>query len=85
MTALNKFSLQILLLFSIIILSIFGLILLYSATNQNIDIVYRQGQDYFCFFLMILISFSDANRIKIFSLYIYYMHFITSYNSILGP
>ena len=52
MTALNKFSLSdSLLFFSIIILSIFGLILLYSATNQNIDIVYRQGTRlFFCFF-----------------------------------
>lgn len=73
MIALNKFSLSdSLLFFSIIILSIFGLILLYSATNQNIDIVYRQGTRlFFCFFLMILISFSDANRIKIISPYIY--------------
>ena len=73
MSTLNRFGLtDSLLFFSIVLLSAFGLILLYSATNQNIDIVYRQGTRLiFCFFLMILISFSDANRIKIISPYMY--------------
>ena len=73
MSTLNRFGLtDSLLFFSIVLLSAFGLILLYSATNQNIDIVYRQGTRLiFCFFLMILISFSDANRIKLISPYMY--------------
>jgi|TARA_B100001059_G_scaffold16428_1_gene13531 rod shape determining protein RodA len=60
------------LLFSIIVLSSFGLILLYSATNQDLDIVYRQGARLiFCFCLMLLIGFTDINKVKSISPYIY--------------
>tara|TARA_B100001996_G_scaffold363009_1_gene330955 strand:+ start:1494 stop:2570 length:1077 start_codon:yes stop_codon:yes gene_type:complete len=61
-----------LLFVSIIILSIFGLLLLYSATNQDIDIVFRQGTRlFFCFVLMLLVSTIDVNKIKFISPYIY--------------
>ena len=46
-----------LLFFSIIIISIFGLTLLYSATNQDIDIVIRQGAK-----IIILFYPNDDNR-----------------------
>ena len=61
------------LLFSIIIIiSILGLTILYSATNENIDVVIRQGTRLiFCFFLMILVSSNDINRIRFISPYIY--------------
>jgi len=61
------------LLFSIIIIiSILGLTILYSATNENIDVVIRQGTRLiFCFFLMILVSSIDINRIRFISPYIY--------------
>ena len=56
----------------IIFLSFFGLILLYSATNQNIDIVFRQGTRLiFCFILMFIISLIDINKLKNMSPYIY--------------
>ena len=56
----------------IIFLSFFGLMLLYSATNQNIDIVYRQGTRLiFCLILMCLISLLDINKLKNFSPYVY--------------
>ncbi|MDB2461335.1 rod shape-determining protein RodA [Gammaproteobacteria bacterium] len=61
-----------LLFFSIIIISIFGLTLLYSATNQDIDIIIRQGVRLsFCFILMIIISLIDINKIKLIAPYIY--------------
>jgi len=61
-----------LLFVSIIIISLFGLILLYSATNQDIDVVFRQGTRLiFCFILMLLVSTIDINRIKLISPYIY--------------
>jgi len=53
-------------------LSFFGLVLLYSATNQNIDVVFRQGSRLiFCFVLMFLISLVDINKIKSISPYVY--------------
>ena len=56
----------------IVFLSFFGLVLLYSATNQNIDVVFRQGSRLiFCFVLMFLISFVDINKIKSMSPYVY--------------
>ena len=61
-----------LLFFSIIIISIFGLTLLYSATNQDIDIVIRQGvRLLFCFILMMIIGLIDINKIKIIAPYLY--------------
>ena len=61
-----------LLFFSIIIISIFGLTLLYSATNQDIDIVIRQGARLlFCFILMMIIGLIDINKIKIIAPYLY--------------
>ena len=61
-----------LLFFSIIIISIFGLTLLYSATNQDIDIVIRQGARLlFCFILMMIIGQIDINKIKIIAPYLY--------------
>tara|TARA_B100000768_G_C11257873_1_gene367301 strand:- start:493 stop:1569 length:1077 start_codon:yes stop_codon:yes gene_type:complete len=61
-----------LLFFSIIIISVFGLILLYSATNQDIDIVIRQATRLlFCFILMLLIGVIDINKIKMIAPYIY--------------
>ena len=66
-----------LLFFSIIIISIFGLTLLYSATNQDIDIVIRQGARLlFCFILMIIISAIDINKIKIISPYIIFYYIL---------
>ena len=56
----------------IIFLSLFGLVLLYSATNQNIDLVYRQSiRLFFCFVLMLVISCIDYNKLKSLSPYIY--------------
>ena len=50
----------------------FGLVLLYSATNQNIDVDFRQGSRLiFCFVLMFLISLVDINKIKSMSPYVY--------------
>jgi len=61
-----------LLFVSIIIISTFGLLLLYSATNQDIDVVFRQGTRlFFCFILMLLVSTIDINKIKFISPYIY--------------
>ena len=61
-----------LLFLSIIIISIFGLILLYSATNQDIDIVTRQATRlFFCFILMLIIGVIDINKIKMVAPYIY--------------
>ena len=61
-----------LLFFSIIIISVFGLTLLYSATNQDIDIVIRQGVRLsFCFILMMIIGLIDINKIKIIAPYLY--------------
>lgn len=61
-----------LLFFSIIIISVFGLTLLYSATNQDIDIVIRQGARLsFCFILMMIIGLIDINKIKIIAPYLY--------------
>ena len=73
MNIINRFSLSdSLLFFSIIILSTFGLFLLFSATNENMDTVLRQGTRLiFCFIFMVLISFSDANKIKQISPYVY--------------
>ena len=56
----------------IVILSLFGLVLLYSATNQNIDLLYRQSiRLFFCFALMLAISCIDFNKLKSLSPYIY--------------
>ena len=60
-------------LFSLIVLiSIFGLILLYSATNQDIDVVIKQGTKLiFCFSLMLLIGSININKLKYLTPYIY--------------
>jgi rod shape determining protein RodA len=60
-------------LFSLIVLiSIFGLILLYSATNQDIDVVIKQGTKLiFCFSLMLLIGSIDINKLKSLTPYVY--------------
>ena len=60
-------------LFSLIVLiSIFGLTLLYSATNQDIDVVIKQGTKLiFCFSLMLLIGSIDINKLKSLTPYIY--------------
>ena len=56
----------------IVFLSLFGLVLLYSATNQNIDLLYRQSiRLFFCFALMLGISCIDYNKLKSYSPYIY--------------
>lgn len=56
----------------IIIISIFGLMLLYSATNQDIDIVIRQGTRLgFCFIIMLIISSLDYNKLKLLTPYLY--------------
>ena len=56
----------------IIFLSFFGLVLLYSATNQDIDLLYRQSiRLFFCFFLMYVISCTDINKLRSMSPYIY--------------
>ena len=61
-----------LLFLAIIIVSLLGLTILYSATNENLDVVIRQGTRLiFCFFLMLFISSFDINRLKIISPYIY--------------
>lgn len=70
----NKFiGLTDLLLFVfIVILSLVGLAILYSATNQNLDIVLRQGSRLlFCFILMLLICYINHNKLKVFTPYIY--------------
>ena len=57
---------------SIICISFFGLILLYSATNQDIDLVFRQGTRLgFCFILMFMIGSININHIKMIAPYIY--------------
>lgn len=56
----------------IIIISIFGLALLYSATNQDIDVVIRQGTRLgFCFIIMLIISTLDYNKLKLLTPYLY--------------
>ena len=61
-----------LLFLSIVIISILGLTLLYTATNQDIDIVIRQATRLsFCFILMIIIGVIDINKIKMIAPYIY--------------
>ena len=61
-----------LLFLAIIIVSFLGLTILYSATNENIDVVIRQGTRLiFCFLLMLFISSIDINRLKLISPYIY--------------
>ena len=61
-----------LLFLSIVIISILGLTLLYTATNQDIDIVIRQATRLlFCFTLMIIIGAIDINKIKMIAPYIY--------------
>ena len=61
-----------LLFLTIIIVSLLGLTILYSATNENLDVVIRQGTRLiFCFFLMLFISSLDINRLKIISPYVY--------------
>ena len=56
----------------IIFLSLFGLVLLYSATNQDIDLLFRQSTRlFFCFFLMLIISCIDINKLRTLSPYIY--------------
>ena len=69
----NLIGLTDLLLFIfIVILSLVGLAILYSATNQNLDIVLRQSSRLlFCFVLMLSICFIDTNKLKIFTPYIY--------------
>ena len=61
------------LLFALIVLiSAFGLILLYSATNQDIDIVIKQGTKLsFCFVLMLIIGSININKLKLLTPYIY--------------
>ena len=61
------------LLFALIVLiSAFGLILLYSATNQDIDIVIKQGIKLaFCFVLMLIIGSININKLKLLTPYIY--------------
>ena len=56
----------------IVLLSFFGLVLLYSATNQNIDLLYRQSiRLLFCFSFMYVISCTDINKLRSISPYIY--------------
>jgi len=56
----------------IVFLSLFGLVLLYSATNQDIDLLYRQSiRLFFCFSLMYVISCIDINKLRSLSPYIY--------------
>ena len=56
----------------ILFLSLFGLVLLYSATNQDIDLLFRQSTRLiFCFALMYVISCIDINKLRSFSPYIY--------------
>ena len=54
------------------IISVFGLVLLYSATNQDIDIVIRQGTKLsFCFVIMLLIGSLDSNKLRLITPYLY--------------
>ncbi len=63
---------DLLLFIFIVILSLVGLAVLYSATNQNLDIVSRQSYRLlFCFILMLSICFIDINKLKIYTPYIY--------------
>ena len=56
----------------ILLLSLFGLVLLYSATNQDIDLLFRQSTRLiFCFALMFVVSCIDINKLRSFSPYIY--------------
>ncbi len=56
----------------IMLVSLFGLALLYSATNQDVDIVIRQGSRLlFCFILMIIVSSIEINKLKQLTPYIY--------------
>ena len=60
------------LLLFVMIISVFGLVLLYSATNQDIDIVIRQGtQLSFCFVIMLLIGSLDSNKLRLITPYLY--------------
>ena len=53
-------------------LSLFGLVLLYSATNQDIDLLFRQSiRLFFCFSLMLVISYIDINKLRSLSPYLY--------------
>ena len=53
-------------------LSLFGLVLLYSATNQDIDLLFRQSiRLFFCFSLMLVISYIDINKLRNLSPYLY--------------
>ena len=63
---------DLLLFIFIVILSLVGLAVLYSATNQNLDIISRQSYRLlFCFILMLSICFIDINKLKIYTPYIY--------------
>ena len=56
----------------VMIISVFGLVLLYSATNQDVDIVIRQGTKLsFCFVIMLLIGGLDSNKLKLITPYLY--------------
>ncbi|MBT7542526.1 MAG: rod shape-determining protein RodA [Gammaproteobacteria bacterium] len=60
------------LLLFVMIISVFGLVLLYSATNQDIDIVIRQGTKLsFCFVIMLLIGSLDSNKLRLITPYLY--------------
>ena len=56
----------------VMIISVFGLVLLYSATNQDVDIVIRQGTKLsFCFVIMLLIGSLDSNKLRLITPYLY--------------
>ncbi len=60
------------LLLFVMIISVFGLVLLYSATNQDVAIVIMQGTKLsFCFVIMLLIGSLDSNKLRLITPYLY--------------